>query len=70
MHWVYVSCQRAEAAAAEETGGDVESESPSQHRRHSHVHPLSSRSLTSSTPPDDVTSCVREATEALRAVTG
>lgn len=68
MHWVYVSCRRAEAAAAEETGGDVES--PSQHRRHSHVHLLSSRSVTSSTRPDDVTSCVREATEAPRAVTG
>lgn len=65
MHWVYVSCQRAEAAAAEETGGDVESESPSQHCQHSHVHPLSSRSVTSSTWPNDVTSCVCEATEAL-----
>lgn len=70
MHWVYVSRQPAEAAAAEETGGDVESESPSQHRQHSHVHPLSSHSLTSSTWPNDITSGVHEATEDLLTVTG
>lgn len=64
MHWVYVSCQRAEAAAAVETGGDVGSESPSQRCQRSPVHPLRSHAVTSSPWLSDVTSCVCEATEA------